>query len=76
MDQTRTPKTVSRLSYRILTGVVIGAVILIISIVCWGVFNMSEVNSFEACAKKYPVMESYPERCRTPDGRLFVRPLP
>ncbi|MDD2785322.1 MAG: hypothetical protein PHS79_00340 [Patescibacteria group bacterium] len=33
------------------------------------------INNFEDCAKYYPVMESYPEQCRTPDGRLFVRPL-
>jgi len=32
------------------------------------------VNSFDECeAAGYPVMESYPERCRTPDGRTFVR---
>lgn len=31
------------------------------------------INSFEECkAAGYPVMESYPEQCRTPDGRLFV----
>lgn len=33
------------------------------------------IDSFEDCAKKYPVMESYPEQCRTPDGRLFVSKL-
>jgi hypothetical protein len=32
------------------------------------------VNSFDECAAAgYPIMESYPERCRTPDGRTFVR---
>lgn len=35
------------------------------------------INSFEECAKAgYPVMESYPRQCRTPDGRLFVEPVP
>ena len=33
------------------------------------------IDSFEDCAKKYSVMESYPEQCRTPDGRLFVSKL-
>lgn len=34
----------------------------------------SGIRSFEQCAAAgYPVMESYPEQCRTPDGRLFVR---
>jgi hypothetical protein len=34
----------------------------------------SGIRNFEQCAAAgYPVMESYPEQCRTPDGRLFVR---
>jgi hypothetical protein len=33
-----------------------------------------DINNFEECAAAgNPVMESYPEQCRTPDGRLFVR---
>lgn len=36
-----------------------------------------EITSFEECAAAgYPVMESYPEQCRTPDGRNFVREIP
>lgn len=30
------------------------------------------VISFEDCAALYPVMESFPRQCRTPDGRLFA----
>ncbi|MBI5155952.1 PQQ-dependent sugar dehydrogenase [Candidatus Peregrinibacteria bacterium] len=34
------------------------------------------IHSFEECAAAgYPVMESYPEQCRTPDGRNFVREI-
>lgn len=33
------------------------------------------IDSFEACAKKYPVLESYPEQCNTPDGKHFVREI-
>lgn len=33
------------------------------------------VNSFEDCAKLYPVMESYPEQCNTPDGKHFTKEL-
>lgn len=33
------------------------------------------VTSFEKCAEKYPVMESYPEQCRTKEGVLFVRDI-
>lgn len=33
------------------------------------------VNSFAECAAAgYPIMESYPERCATPDGRSFTNP--
>jgi hypothetical protein len=32
-----------------------------------------DIDSFEECAAAgYPVMESYPRQCRTPDGRTFV----
>lgn len=32
------------------------------------------IRNFEQCAAAgNPVMESYPEQCRTPDGRLFVK---
>jgi hypothetical protein len=37
----------------------------------------STVLSFEACAEAgYPVMESYPRQCRTPDGRTYAEELP
>ncbi|HEY4512024.1 MAG TPA: hypothetical protein VJH55_04270 [Candidatus Paceibacterota bacterium] len=36
--------------------------------------NITEVSSFEECAQAgYPIMESYPEQCRTPDGKNFVK---
>ena len=37
--------------------------------------KLSAINSFEDCAKHYPVMESYPEQCTTPDGRHFIKKL-
>ena len=31
------------------------------------------INSFDECARAgYPIMESYPRQCRTPEGKLFV----
>jgi len=30
------------------------------------------INSFEECAAKYPVMESYPRQCSTPEGKHFT----
>jgi hypothetical protein len=36
----------------------------------------ASINSFEECAAAgYPIMESYPEQCRTPDGRVFVKQI-
>lgn len=36
----------------------------------------AEISSFEECAAAgYPIMESYPERCRTPDGKTFARDI-
>lgn len=34
------------------------------------------ITDFESCAKKYPVMETYPAQCRTSDGRTFTEPTP
>ncbi len=35
----------------------------------------TSITTFEQCAQLYPVMESYPEQCATPDGRSFVRDI-
>jgi hypothetical protein len=37
----------------------------------------SNIISFTDCARSgYPVSESYPRQCRTPDGRIFAEELP
>ncbi len=34
------------------------------------------INSFDECVDAgYPILDSYPEQCETPDGRRFVREL-
>lgn len=36
----------------------------------------TKINSFEECAKLgYPIMESYPRQCSSPDGRFFLETL-
>ena len=36
----------------------------------------SEINSFEECVSAgNPVMESYPQQCRTADGKHFVEKI-
>lgn len=38
--------------------------------------DLSSIKSFGDCARAgYPVMESYPRQCRTPDGRLFAEEI-
>ena len=48
--------------------------IIILSAVIFISQNKIAINSYEECvAAGYPIMESYPEQCKTPDGRTFVR---
>ncbi len=48
----------------------------LLSISSWGKQQKSlAITNFDECAAAgYPIMESYPERCRTADGRTFVNP--
>ena len=42
-----------------------------------GFIDPNTVLSFEDCeAAGYPVMESYPRQCKTPDGRTYAEELP
>ncbi len=71
----------NKLSMKVSVAIVIGLIILAF----WGRFNAMKngtlekplpvVNSFEECAELYPVMESYPEQCNTPDGKHFTNPI-
>lgn len=37
---------------------------------------VKEVSSFEECKNAgYPIMETYPEQCRTPNGQVFVNEI-
>jgi len=55
-------------------------VLLIVSLVIWKYQQKSaveQIGSFEECARAgYPVLESYPEQCRTPNGESFTRQIP
>ncbi len=33
------------------------------------------VSNFDECAAKYPVLESWPRQCRTPDDKTFVEDI-
>lgn len=65
------------------TSTLIGFLIVltIIAGLIFSLFSISRgervllISSFAECkAAGYPIMESYPEQCRTPDGRSFVNP--
>lgn len=65
-----------------ISTVLIMLIILIIGIALASgafIFNQNQkaasISSFDECAKLYPVMESYPAQCNTPDGRHFVQEL-
>ena len=52
----------------IFVATIVGAVIFILD------NKAKSISSFEECqAAGYPIMESYPEQCKTPDGRTFIR---
>ena len=35
------------------------------------IIDESQINSFEDCAKYYPIMESFPRQCNTPSGLIL-----
>jgi len=57
--------------------VVFFIVLLLVGLGVWKYQQKStveQINSFEECAQAgYPILESYPEQCRTPDGKSFTR---
>ncbi len=58
--------------FLILIIIVIGAGVIYLTVLRPREAVITEINNFEECASAgYPVMESYPRQCRTPDGRTF-----
>ena len=39
----------------------------------WTMHGQPAIQDFESCAKKYPVQETYPERCSIPNGPTFTK---
>lgn len=52
-------------------------VLLLVGLGVWKYQRKStaeQINSFEECVQAgYPILESYPEQCRAPDGKSFTR---
>lgn len=58
----------------LLSGIVIGFMLFRPNAVVAPEPVVSTITSFEECKSAgYSIMESYPEQCRTPEGKLFVR---
>lgn len=50
------------------------AFIFVLSLIIYQGSTRAKIDSFDACAKAgYPIMESFPERCRVPGGKTFTR---
>lgn len=54
--------------------------LIVVSVLIWNRKKQTQViekiNSYEECAAAgYPIMESYPEQCKTPDNRTFTRQI-
>ncbi len=54
-------------------------VAVVVGVIMFVVSRQEEgrVTSFDECVKAgFPVQESYPSRCLTPDGRTFIQTIP
>ncbi len=39
----------------------------------WVMHGNPTIKDFDSCAKKYPVVETFPEQCSIPDGPTFTK---
>ena len=57
--------------------IAISIIIIAFGVAYWLFGPVSKINSFEDCVNAgYPIMESYPRQCKTPDGRTFTEIIP
>jgi len=57
-----------------ITGLVLGVAITVGIQVARSQMAKTNIDSFEDCAAAgYPIQESFPERCVTPDGQSFTK---
>ncbi len=75
--KTKKHKKRGELKLIILAGIVflLAMLSLAISNLSWR--NISLISGFDQCVRAgYPILESYPPSCQTPDGRVFSQQLP
>ncbi|MCA9390332.1 hypothetical protein KC571_02905, partial [candidate division WWE3 bacterium] len=60
----------------------LNTLIILIILACLGIllavnkyqdYQLAQISTFDECARAgYPILESYPPQCKTPDGRTFI----
>lgn len=56
--------------------VILGGAAVYLTVFKPGEGPISTINSFEECVSAgYPVLESYPRQCKTPDGQTFIEDI-
>lgn len=65
---------------KILLFVIVCLAVLLVGSFIWFYVTensaLTRITDFETCKNNgYPIMESYPRQCRTPDGRMFVEKI-
>lgn len=64
---------------RIILGIIalgIVAILIALGVKMYRDSQVEQISSYEECVDAgYPILESYPEQCMTPDGRGFTREL-
>jgi len=57
--------------------IAISIIIISFGVAYWLFGPVSKISNFEDCVNAgYPIMESYPRQCKTPDGRTFTEIIP
>jgi hypothetical protein len=54
--------------------IIVVLAVVSLAIFIWAGKNRSmQITDFDSCAKKYPVMLTYPEQCSIPNGPTFTK---
>ena len=56
-----------------ITILLILLIIVILAVFISDRYQASKIDTFEECARMYPILETYPEQCNTPDGKHFTK---
>ena len=64
----------SKNKYFVITGILAAVLVAFVGYYLWQQKQINDIDSFEKCsAAGYPILETYPEQCRTPNGKSFTK---